>query len=64
MPEQEWTAYRPPWYPNRDPLHNPWATDPSTYMGGQETFYGTWVKSLEPGELERLIREHQEATSA
>lgn len=57
----DWTPYVPPWYPNQDPAHNPWATDPATYQQGHETFYSTWVKSLEPGELDRLIAEHRQA---
>lgn len=56
-----WEPYRPPWYPEHDPNHNPWSTDPATYQQGHECFYTTWSKSLEPGELQRLIREHREA---
>lgn len=49
--------YRPPWYPADAP--HPWTADPATMQSGQETYYGTWCKSLAPGELERLIREHR-----
>lgn len=55
--------YRPPWYPNRDPLHNPWATDPGTIMAGGKSFYMVWVDSLPPGELVRLIRESHNVDS-
>lgn len=64
MPEPEWTPYVPPWYPDRGPDHNPWATDPATIMSGGRTFYATWVEGLEPGELERLIAEHREGARA
>lgn len=46
--------YRPPWYPNRDPMHNPWSI-PDSMTG--KTHYATWVDSLKPGELEQLIAE-------
>ena len=52
---EPWEPYRPPWYTG--PHLNPWATDPATYQQGHETFYRTWVKSLAPGESERLIAE-------
>jgi frataxin-like iron-binding protein CyaY len=52
--------YRPPWYPNQNPEHNPWvAADASG-----ETHYQSWLKGLAPGELERLIAEHQAAETA
>jgi hypothetical protein len=57
---REWEPYRPPWYPDRDPDRNPWSTDPDTYQSGGETFYATWMKSLEPGELDRLIKASRE----
>jgi hypothetical protein len=63
MPD-EWTPYRPPWYPNQDATHNPWATDPTTIQSGGRTFCDVWMGSLAPGELERLIREHQQAARA
>lgn len=53
--------YRPPWYPNQDPEHNPWMmAEPISGL----THYQVWMGKLEPGELERLIREHQEAARA
>jgi hypothetical protein len=55
--ESAWEPYHPPWYPDRDPHHNPFATDPGTIQSGHETYYATWVRSLAPGELERLIAE-------
>lgn len=58
----EWAPYRPPWYPNQDPSHNPWATDPATIQAGGRTFYASWMESLKPGELERLVAEHKAAT--
>lgn len=44
--------YRPPWYPNQDPQHNPWFS-PDPISG--KTHYQLWVESLKPGELLRLI---------
>lgn len=61
---EQWKPYRPPWYPERDPNHNPWATDPATYQQGHEPFYATWSKSLAPGELDRLIAESRDPSSA
>lgn len=47
--------YRPPWYPNQDPRHNPWMmAEPVSGL----THYQVWCQSLEPGELDRLIAEH------
>lgn len=52
--------WRPAWYPNQDPVHNPWqAADASG-----ETHYHAWLKGLAPGELLRLISEHREAVRA
>jgi hypothetical protein len=49
--------YRPPWYPNRDPTHNPWTiTDP---ISGK-THYSDWCSRLPKGELLRLIALHCE----
>lgn len=48
--------YRPPWYPVD--LPNPW-TFINTMSNAQETNYSRWCKSLPPGELQRLIREHR-----
>lgn len=48
--------YRPPWYPNQDPNHNPWLmAEPVSGL----THYQVWVASLAPGELVRLIAEHR-----
>ena len=52
-----WAPYRPPYYPNQDPAHNPWATDPATIQSGGRTFFQTWMDGLAPGELERLQAE-------
>jgi len=49
------TTYRPAWYPNQDPDHNPWVV-PDTMTG--KTHYATWADSLKPGELLALIDEH------
>ena len=49
------TTYRPAWYPNQDPDHNPWVV-PDTMTG--KTHYETWADSLKPGELLALIDEH------
>lgn len=51
-------AYRPPWYPNKDPSHNPWVVVNSVTG---TTHYEVWVGTLEPGELLRLICESQAA---
>jgi hypothetical protein len=48
--------YRPPWYPNQDPHHNPWAI-PVSVTG--KTNYENWCDTLAPGELARLIAEHR-----
>lgn len=49
--------YRPPWYPNQDPTHNPWLmAEPISGL----THYQVWMASLKPGELEQLIAEHVE----
>jgi hypothetical protein len=53
--EPSWEPYRPPWYPADAP--DPFLTDPSTMQGGSRTYYSTWVDTLPPGELVRLINE-------
>lgn len=57
--------YRPPWYPNRDPRHNPWGSNGET-GSAQKTLYAEWVDSLPPGELQRLIdlHHHEQRKSA
>lgn len=60
MTDTDWEPYRPPWYPIRNRYHNPFATDPETVQAGGRTFYATWVDSLQPGELERLIASSRE----
>lgn len=53
----EFVPYRPPWYPHDD---NPW--DVLGNMSGTVTTrYDQWCNSLAPGELLKLIREHQES---
>lgn len=53
-----WTPYRPPWYPADLP-------EPGTIVlvasGDVVSNYARWERSLEPGELARLVREHREA---
>lgn len=51
-------AYKPPWYPNQDPQHNPWAVADS--MTGK-THYEQWCDKVGTEELQRLIREHTKA---
>lgn len=53
--------YRPAWYPNQDPNHNPWSTQ-DTMTG--KTHYQVWADSLPPGELLRLIAEHRAKAEA
>lgn len=50
--------YRPPWYPNKDPGHNPWTI--AEPIAGW-THYEAWCNSLPPGRLLELIAEHQAA---
>lgn len=56
MPIDGWIPEQPPWYPNHDPHHNPFAI--ADNMTGK-THYETWTDSLEPGELIRLIAEYR-----
>lgn len=50
--------YRPPWYPNKDPHHNPFAVM-NTMSGNNKTYYEEWHEKLAPGELQRLIAEYR-----
>lgn len=50
----DWQPYRPPWYPLDD---NP-QTIVLVASGDVVTKYEQWVRSLPPGELERLIAEY------
>jgi hypothetical protein len=52
--------YRPPWYPNDDPRHNPWAMNGETGSAAK-TLYAEWCDRVGPEELQRLIAEHHEA---
>lgn len=54
----EFVPYRPPWYPNRDPRHNPWVSNGET-GSAEKCLYAQWADSLPEGELERLIAEHR-----
>lgn len=49
--------YKPPWYPNQEPSHNPWAVADS--MTGK-THYQQWLDAVGEDEVQRLIREHQQ----
>lgn len=55
--------YRPPWYPNKDPMHNPWASNGET-GSAEKCWYASWADSLPPGELARLIAEHHASVAA
>lgn len=52
--------YKPPWYPNQTPEHNPWMA--SELFG--ITYYEAWVKSLPDGRLAELIAEHRDRVAA
>lgn len=47
--------WRPPWYPHDD---DPWRIV-LVSSGDVVTRYSEWTRSLPPGELDRLIAEHQ-----
>lgn len=51
------TPHKPPWYPHDD---NPWQIV-SLMSNNVVTNYSRWCDSLPPGELVRLIHEHQRA---
>jgi hypothetical protein len=53
-------VWRPAWYPNQDPQHNPWTTaEPISGL----THYQVWVGKLAPGELADLIAEQREVSA-
>lgn len=52
--------YRPPWYPFDD---DPWVIV-STMSNNVQTRYSKWADSLPPGELARLVAEHQTSVDA
>jgi hypothetical protein len=54
-------AYKPPWYPDKRPEHNPWTiAEPISGL----THYDVWVGGLPKGELLRLIEAHRDGTAA